>query len=54
MTLQHPPAPVSQTSANHFLPTLTTGLTDQDRRRIEDAFDRSMSAMQPPCKYVGR
>ena len=44
MTLQHPPAPVSQPSAHRFLPTLATGLTDQDRRRIDDALDRSVSA----------
>ena len=44
MALQHPPAPVSQTPAHGFLPTVATGLTDQDRRRIEDALDHSVSA----------
>ena len=44
MALQHPPAPVSQPSAHGFLPTVATGLTDQDHRRIEDALDRSVSA----------
>ena len=44
MTLQHPPALVSQPLANSFLPTLATGLTDQDRKRIEDALDRNVSA----------
>ena len=44
MALQHPPAPVSQPSAHRILPTLATGLTDQDRKRIEDALDRSVSA----------
>ena len=44
MALQHPPAPVSQTPAHGFLPKVATGLTDQDRRRIEDALDHSVSA----------
>ena len=44
MALQHPPAPVHQTPAHGFLPTLATGITDQDRKRIEDALDRSLSA----------
>ena len=44
MALQNPPAPVPQTPANSLLPALATGLTDQDRDRIEDALDRSMSA----------
>ena len=44
MALQHPPAPLPQPSAHGFLPTLATGLTDKDRRRIEDALDRSVSA----------
>ena len=42
--LQHPPTPASQPSAHGFLPTLAIGLTSQDRRRIEDALDRSVSA----------
>ena len=36
MALQHPPAPVPQQQAR--------GLTDRDRRRIQDAIDRSVSA----------
>lgn len=44
MALQHPPALVSQASDNILLPTLATGLTDQDREGIEDALDRSVSA----------
>ena len=36
--------PVSQPAAHGFLPTLATGLTDQDCRRIDDALDRSVSA----------
>ena len=44
MALQHPPAPVSQPPAHGFLPKVATGLTDQDRRRIEDALDHSVSA----------
>ena len=44
MALQHPPAPVPQPSAHGFLLTLATGLTNQDRRRIEDSLDRSVSA----------
>ena len=36
MALQHPPVPVSQPAAHGFLPTVATGLTDQDRRRIDD------------------
>ena len=44
MALQHLPTPVSQTSAHGFLPHVASGLTDQDRRRIEDALDRSVSA----------
>ena len=44
MALQHPPAPVSQPSPHGFLPNVATGLTDQDRKRIEDALDRSVSA----------
>ena len=43
MALQHPPAPVSQPSAHGLLPNVATGLTDQDRRRIEDALDHSVS-----------
>ena len=37
MVPQHPPA-------NSLLPAVATGLTDQDRKRIEDALDRSVSA----------
>ena len=44
MALQHPPAPVPQPVANSLLPALATGLTDQDRKRIEDTLDRSVSA----------
>ena len=44
MALLHPPAAVPQPTANRLLPTLATGLTDQDRKRIEDALDRSVSA----------
>ena len=44
MALQHPPAPVPQTPANNLLPPLATGLTDQDRDRIEDALNQSVSA----------
>ena len=47
MALQHPPEPVSQASYNSLLPVVAdvdTDLTDQDRRRIEDALDRSVSA----------
>ena len=44
MALQHPPAPVSQPSAHGLLLNVATGLTDQDRRRIEDALDHSVSA----------
>ena len=44
MALQHPPAPFSQPAADGFLPTVATGLTDQDRRHIEDALDRSVAA----------
>ena len=47
MALQHPPEPVSQASDNSLLPVVAdvdTDLTDQDRRRIEDALDRSVSA----------
>ena len=35
--LQHPPAPVSQPQNHGLLPTVATGLTEQDRRRVEDA-----------------
>ena len=44
MALQHPPAPVPQPPAQSLLPALATGLTDQDRKRIEDALDLSVSA----------
>ena len=44
MALQHPPAPVPQPTTHSLLPQLATGLTDQDRRRIEDALDRIVSA----------
>ena len=44
IALQHPPAPVSQTSVHGLLPNVPTGLTDQDRRRIEDALDHCASA----------
>ena len=44
MALQHPPAPFSQPAADGFLPTVATGLTNQDRRHIEDALDRSVAA----------
>ena len=44
MALQHPPAPDSQPSPHGFLPNVATGLTDQDRKRIEDVLDRSFSA----------
>ena len=44
MARQHPPAPVSQPPAHGILPNVANGLTDQDRRRIEDALDRSVSA----------
>ena len=44
MALHHPPAPASQTPAHGLLPNVATGLTDQDRRRIEDALDHSVSA----------
>ena len=40
MGLQHTPPPVP----NSLLPTLPTGPTYQDRKRIEDALDRSVSA----------
>ena len=42
--LHHPPALVSQPPPHGFLPRVATGLTDQDRKRIEDALDRSVSA----------
>ena len=41
---QKPPTPVPQTSTQGLLPAVATGLTDQDRRRIEEALDRSVSA----------
>ena len=44
MTLQQQPAPVPQAPTNSLLAAVATGLTDQDRRRIEDALDRSVSA----------
>ena len=43
MALPHPPAPVTQPSAHSLLPPVATGLTDQDRKRIENALDRSVS-----------
>ena len=43
MTLQHPPAPVPHPHNMGPLPTVATGLTDQDRRRIQDALDCSVS-----------
>ena len=42
--LQHPPAPVSQPQNHGLLPTVATGLTEQDRRRVEDALDQCVSA----------
>ena len=44
MTLQNPATPVSQPSRHGLLPTLATGLTDKDRRRIDDALNRSVAA----------
>ena len=44
MALWNPPAPVSQPSAHGFLPTVATGLTDKDRRRIDAALNWSVSA----------
>ncbi len=47
MALQHPPTPIPQQAAHGLLPVVTnvaTGLTDQDRRRIEDALDQSVYA----------
>ena len=44
MALQNSPGPASQTSAQSLLLAVATGLTDQDRRRIEDALDHSVSA----------
>ena len=44
MALQHPPAPVPQPTPQGFLPTVATGLTDKDRKRIKDALDRNVSA----------
>ena len=44
MALQNPPAPVSQPPGNSLLPVVATGLTDQDRRRIDEVLDRSVSA----------
>lgn len=43
MAPQHPSDLVPQPPANSLLPTLDTGLTNQDRRPIEDALDRSVS-----------
>ena len=44
MALQNPPAGFSQISAQGLLPNMATGLTDQDRRRVEDALGCSVSA----------
>ena len=44
MPLQHPPTLVSQPPANSLLPAMATGLSDQDRKRIEDALDQCVSA----------
>ena len=44
MTLQTRPHRSSRPSPHGFLPTLATGLTDQDRCRIEDVLDYSVSA----------
>ena len=44
MALQNPPAPVPQPHTEGLLPAVATGLTGQDRRRIKDALDHSVSA----------
>ena len=48
MALRLPPEPVPQPPAQTLLPAAATGLTDQDRRRIEEALDRSVSAHRLP------
>ena len=44
IALQNPPAPGPQPHTQGLLPAVATGLTDQDRRRIKDALDHSVSA----------
>ena len=43
MALQHPLAPDPQPDNQGLLPKVATSLTDQDRKRIEDALDHSLS-----------
>ena len=44
IALENQPVPVSQPSGHSLLPAVATGLTNQDRKRIEEALDRIVSA----------